>query len=396
MSFNHIIEWLSGEECRQLDNSGFVASLGAVLREAWLPIDLLVFHIRLPHPELVGHTCAWAPGGPVEVKQRRHGFLESPEFLGSPMRRVMEGGRSLHMRHNGRHGHAWTQLDVFQGRNLTDHVVASLGNRNGPSAVSFCTADPAGFQPDHCALITRILPMLRNIVELRVLRQTETILLDTYVGAATAQRILAGNVRRGQIDTLEAALMVCDLRGFTALSNRLPGARVLQILDMYFDSVVPEIIQAGGEVLKFMGDAVMAYFTDEDPEVAAASASNAALSVLERLAEIELPDAALEASIALHYGKVSYGNIGSGGRLDFTVIGPDINLLNRIQGACSEAGKPLLMSRRFTELLLSPGTRSIGHRRLKGFTEEVELYEPFGALQVAERSLVPRVREILN
>jgi adenylate cyclase len=300
------------------------------------------------------------------------------------MRRVMESGRSLHMRHNSRNGHAWTQLDVFQGRNLTDHIVASLGNRDGPGAVSFCTADPAGFQHDHCVLIGRILPMLRSIVELRVLRQTETILLDTYVGAATARRILAGNVRRGQIDTLEAALMVCDLRGFTALSNRLPGARILEVLDMYFDRVVPEIIQADGEVMKFMGDAVMAYFTDDEPEVAVASASNAAFAVLDRLGEIKIPDVNLEASIALHYGEVSYGNIGSGGRLDFTLIGPDVNLLNRIQGACSDAGKPMLMSRRFADLLISPSTRLVGRRALKGFADEIELYEPSSALRRPE------------
>lgn len=380
MPFANIIEWLSGEECRGLDNPGFVARLGIVLREARLPIDLLVFHIRLPHPELVGHTCTWAPGESVEVTQRQHGFLESQEFQSSPMRRVMESELSLHMRRDDPSGHAWMELDVFQDRNLTEHIVASLGNRDGPSAVSFCTAAPSGFLPDHCALIGRILPMLRCIVELRVLRQTETILLDTYVGAASAQRILAGNVRRGQIDTLEAALMVCDLRGFTALSNRLPGARILEVLDMYFDRVVPEIIQGGGEVLKFMGDAVMAYFTNDNPEVAVALASNAAFSILDRLAETKIPDFAMEASIALHYGAVSYGNIGSGGRLDFTLIGPDVNLLNRIQGACSDAGKPLLMSRRFADLLISPSTRLVERRKLKGFTEEIELHEPSCAM----------------
>ena len=307
--------------------------------------------------------------------QRSYGFLESAEYLGSPMRRVMESGRSLHLQHEGENGAAWTTLDVFQGRQLTDHVVAPLDNQDGPSAVSFCTAAAAGFRPEHCTLIDRILPMLRDIVELRVLRQAEAVLLDTYVGTATAQRILAGNVRRGQIDALEAALMVCDLRGFTALSNRLSSTRILQLLDMYFDRVIPPIIQSGGEVLKFMGDAVLAYFTADAPTAAAASASKAALTVLTCLAETELPDAAMEASIALHYGKVSYGNIGSGSRLDFTVIGPDINLLNRIQGVCSDVGKPLLMSRRFSELLHSPGTRSIGYRKLKGFPKEVELYE---------------------
>lgn len=394
MSYVDVIEWLSGEECRRLDNSDFTAGLGAALRRAGLPIDLLVFHIRLAHPELVGHTSVWAPGRPVEVMRRSYGFLESPEYLSSPMRRAMESGRTLHVQREGGNGAAWTTLDIFQGHRLTDHVVAPLNNQDGPSAVSFCTTAAAGFGPEHCTLIERILPMLRDIVELRVLRQTEAVLLDTYVGTATAQRILAGNVRRGQIDALEAALMVCDLRGFTALSNRLSSTRILQILDMYFDRVIPPIIQAGGEVLKFMGDAVLAYFTAEAPVAATASASKAALSALTRLAETELPDAVIEASIALHYGKVSYGNIGSGSRLDFTVIGPDINLLNRIQGVCSDVGKPLLMSRRFSELLHSPRTRSIGYRKLKGFPGEIELYEPVP--QCFDNDQVAQVSDILS
>ncbi|TXH33270.1 MAG: adenylate/guanylate cyclase domain-containing protein [Rhodospirillaceae bacterium] len=374
ISFADIVDWLSSDECRQLDNQSFVAGLGEILCKAGLPIDRLAFHIRLPHPELVGHSCAWAPGEAVEVKLRRHGFLESAAFLGSPLRRVMETGQSFHTRHDGRDGVAWTHIDIFQGRGLVEHFIAYLGNREGPSAASFCTASPGGFSNLHRNMIERILPLLQSSVELRVLRQAEAILLDTYVGSATARRILGGNIRRGQVETLEAALLLCDLRGFTELSNRLPGARILQLLDIYFDRVVPAITQAGGEVLKFMGDAVMAYFAHDDARIAAAAAGEAALSALSRLAEIELPDARLQAGIALHYGEVSYGNIGSEQRLDFTVIGRDVNLLSRIQDACSTMGQPLLMSKRFADLLGRRETRPIGRRKLKGFTESIELH----------------------
>jgi adenylate cyclase len=156
---------------------------------------------------------------------------------------------------------AWARIDVFQGRYLAELAVVRLHNADGPtSAAMFGTARPAGFDVAHRAALERIAPALRNACELRTLRQGELNLLDTYFGATTAQRILAGRIRRGQVESLDAALMLCDLRGFTDLSNRLPTERVLELLNLYFDQVLPAIAEGGGEVLKFMGDAVMAFF----------------------------------------------------------------------------------------------------------------------------------------
>jgi adenylate cyclase len=175
---------------------------------------------------------------------------------------------------------------------------------------------------------------------------------------------------------MEAALMLCDLRGFTELSNRLPGERVLELLNIYFDAVVPAIAHEGGEVLKFMGDAVLAVFPGYDATLSSDAALAAAKAILARLEALHFPDAHLQAGIALHYGEVSYGNIGSGRRLDFTVIGPDVNLVSRIQGVCSDSSEPLLMSRDFAKMLSYQDSISIGSRSLKGFDEEIELFAP--------------------
>jgi adenylate cyclase len=215
----------------------------------------------------------------------------------------------------------------------------------------------------------------RSACELRTLREVETTLLNTYVGVATGRRILAGKVRRGEVESLEAALLLCDLRGFTALSERLAGHRVLELLNLYFDQVVPAITAGGGEILKFMGDAVLAFFRREDGgRESCIAAYDAARMALHRLATVNPPDATLTAGVALHYGDVSYGNIGSGQRLDFTVIGRDVNLLSRIQTTCGTTGRPLLMSKRFASLLARPQTRSIGRHPLKGIAEAVELF----------------------
>jgi adenylate cyclase len=250
-----------------------------------------------------------------------------------------------------------------------------LPTSGGPvSVVAFCCARPNGFSPSDRAAIERVIPALRNVCELRILRTIEQTLLDTYTGAVTAQRILAGQVRRGQLESLEAALLLCDLRGFTEISNRLSVERVAQLLDTYFDRLVPVIISHGGEIVKFMGDAVLAFFRRDDAREACRTALEAAVSVIHNLdvpSEIGEP---LRAGIALHYGVVSYGNIGSSKRLDFTVIGPDVNLISRIQGVCSETGETILTSKQFAGLLNGSDTRSMGRHALKGFHDPVELF----------------------
>ena len=326
------------------------------------------------HPELVGRAVTWAPDEPVKVHDRRHGYLGSPLFAGSPLRRVMETGQPELVRHGHNGCAAWMHSDVFQGRRLVECFIVSLGNKEGSSAVSFCTASQCGFSIAERTVLKRIVPALRNVCELNIRREDEQMLLDTYIGSGTARRILAGNVRRGHAETLEVALLLCDLRGFTELSNRLPSARVMQLLDVYFDRVVPAITNMGGEVLKFMGDAVLAFFHRDLAEAAAAVAVECAVVALRRLACVSLPDADLQAGIALHFGKVSYGNIGSGKRLDFTLIGPDVNLVSRIQAACNSTGQPLLMSQRFAGLLGRMQTISVGPYRLKGFAAPAQLY----------------------
>ena len=279
----------------------------------------------------------------------------------------MRTRRPLCLRLDGADEPSWLRTDLFHGRGLVDFVVIPLCTADGlVSAASFSTTRAQGFTDQERAALIRLMPALRNACELLTQRRVERTLLDTYVGAATARRVMAGRIRRGDLETLEAGLMVCDLRGFTALSNRLPGERVLELLNAYFDCVVPAIGQAGGEVIKFMGDAVLAFFHGESPEASCAAALSGAVAALDGLDRFSAPDAELNTGIALHYGEVGYGNIGSGQRLDFTVIGPDVNLVSRIQSVCSATGAPLLMSERFATLIGPAASVAIGSHSAAG------------------------------
>jgi adenylate cyclase len=331
-------EWLSGDECRGLDDKCFISRLGQRLRDAGVPLDRLTLHLPTLHPTIFARTVAWAPNEPVELSDRRHGAELSTAFIGSPLRQVMATGRPLLVRSSECPSNAWLELDMFRGRGLREFVIVPLcGSAGTAGATAFATTRPCGFSTAHRAIVERIAPALRTISELRSLRRIDATLLDTYVGAATAQHILAGRIRRGEVETLDAALLLCDLRDFTALSNRLPSGRVLQLLNAYFDRVVPAITDCGGEILKFIGDAVLAFFHGPTPPASCTAALDAALLALDGLHRLTSEGAVLRAGIALHYGAVSYGNIGSGTRLEFTLIGRDVNLVSRIQTVCARS-----------------------------------------------------------
>jgi adenylate cyclase len=367
-----VLEWLSGDECHAIDEAGLIAGLGRRLSEIGLPVDRLTLHLMTLHPEILGRTLAWAPAEPIEIHDGEHGMKLA--FATSPLHKVMDSREPMIVDANDEKW-PWKDIDVFRDRGLVQLVVAPLCNADGPvSAAGFGTRRPGGFTASEIRVLERILPALRNTCELRVMRQAELSLLDVYIGPMTTQRILAGRIRQGEIETMEAALLLCDLRGFTELSNRLPEEKVLELLNAYFDIVVPAITGQGGEVLKFMGDAVLAFFPSSDAVMASEQALAATDTILDNLSRFELEGIRVDAAVALHYGRVSYGNVGSGSRLDFTVIGSDVNLLSRIQTACGTLGKSVLMSDAFRRRAGAKNVVSAKFHHLKGFEDPIELF----------------------
>jgi adenylate cyclase len=370
-----LIEWLVGDECRALDDGEMIEGLGARLRATGLSLNRLTLHLRTLHPQMIGRTLAWAPGEPVQILDREYGVETLAQFAESPLRQVMETRRPMVARLDPG-GTDENLLDVFRGRGLTELVILPLCTGDGPaSAAVFATARRSGFTPEERAAVERIAPALSTVCELRGLRRVERILLDTYVGPASGERVLAGHIRRGDCEMIEAALMFCDLHDFTALSNRLPAEHVLPLLNLFFDQVVPAVETEGGQILKFLGDGVLASFAlGCGPATDCAAAFAASCSVLSRLDALPGPDPRPRAGIAVHHGEASYGNIGSGRRLDFTVIGPAVNLTSRLQGLCAPLSSQILMSQHFAGLLGRPDVRPLGAHRVKGFTEPIEIF----------------------
>jgi adenylate cyclase len=215
------------------------------------------------------------------------------------------------------------------------------------------TNRPDGFHDDEIALFNALVPALAFNLEIQTLRRTARTLLDTYVGRQAGARVLDGQIRRGMGETIRAVIWLCDLRGFTSLSERLGRDLLIELLNQYFGPMCDAVESAGGEVLKFIGDAMLAIFPAGDaPAAACDRALAAAASARAALAETNNKRAAaglpvIAYGLALHLGEVMYGNIGGETRLDFTVIGPAVNLTARIESLCGELRRQLLLSADF-------------------------------------------------
>ena len=205
-------------------------------------------------------------------------------------------------------------------------------------------------------------------------------LLGVYLGTDTGSRVLDGAVKRGDGGDILAAVCFTDLRDFTALSDSLPRADLLELLNSYFDCVVGAVHAHSGEVLKFIGDAVLAIFrvTDNDRAAACQAALRAAHEAFARAAAANVARAGhqpIDFGMSIHIGDVVYGNIGAIDRLDFTVIGPAVNLASRLQGQCKTLARPLLVSEAFAANCDEPCI-SLGEHHLKGVAQAVKIFAP--------------------
>ena len=261
----------------------------------------------------------------------------------------------------------------------TDYLATPLEYGDGSvQGVSLVADGAAGFSERDLALIEQLRHPLAAALEPTAMRRSTASLLRTYLGDGPADAVLAGSIRRGDRRHIEAAILFSDLRGFTALSERLDEPTLLGVLDRYFEAVVAGVHAERGEVLKFLGDGALAIF----PLAACGdrpAACRAALRAVERageaLAAAPEDPPALAFTATLHVGEVVYGNIGSPDRLDFTVLGPAVNLVSRLEGLAKQLERPVLCSAAFARAL-GHAAPALGRFSLKGFDEPQEVFAP--------------------
>jgi len=337
----------------------------------------VVVFVRTLHPEVVGRRFVWRPDKGTDVSDGSFELLERDIFRNSPMAYVGTTGEAL--RRNLADPDCAMDFPVLQdlrAEGVTDYVVSPLHFTNGEiHFASWSTKQPGGFTEADIAVIEGVVAPLTRVAEIRAAQRVAANLLSTYVGKNAGERILAGRIRRGDTEAIHAAIWLSDMRGFTRLADRLPPHILVALLNRYFDCQVPAIVAHGGEVLKFMGDGLLAIFPigeGADPAnicAAALKAAHAARANVVALHAEPGEDYDVRFGLALHIGDVLYGNIGSGERLDFTCIGPAVNLAARLEKLAGQLGRSIVASQEFARCGADDLVQ-IGRFAVAGFAEE--------------------------
>src|SRR5438876_1275837 len=346
-----------------------------------VPLWRATLYMGTLHPLISGLGARWLRE-PKVIEEFRilHGSQATDEYLRSPIRATIERGTPFRRRLI-EDTPEYPLLSKLRKAGATDYFALALNRtfRLFPVA-AWSTDRPSGFSDTDIAALEEINPALAAIVETRAVRRISANLLDTYLGPQAGRRILAGQIQRAQGERLRAVIMMTDLRGFTALSDRLPGDEVIELLDDYFDAIATPVEARKGEILKFIGDGVLAIFPADDDDFSSASvqALEAAKEGLERLDAVNRARRAgdrieVRTGIGLHLGEVIYGNVGAADRLDFTVIGPAVNLASRIEGLTKRLLRPILVSSAFARICPRPLV-SLGFHPVRGLFEPEEVF----------------------
>jgi adenylate cyclase len=352
------------------------------LVRAGLPLWRVGVFVRTLHPDIFGRNFIWRPGAEVEVGTVDFHILDAPEFINSPLAIVFRQGREVRCRLDDPASKRFPFLDDMRAEGVTDYIALPLLFMDrAVHASSWTTKQPGGFSEEQLNALRSVMAPLARYIEIISLRRTAALLLDTYVGNRAGERILGGQIRRGHADTMDAAIWLSDLRGFTALSDRVPAETVVDILNGYFDCQVSAIRTHGGEVLKFMGDGLLAVFPiDEyvgDIQQVCSSVLDAARESRASVEAMHYPiGKAVERfrfGVALHVGRILYGNIGGGNRLDFTCIGPAVNLAARLEKIAGRLHRTIVASAGFAGVC-PDGWTDLGEFPIAGFSKAERVY----------------------
>jgi adenylate cyclase len=377
-----VAAWLYTEGRRLGEPIALINGLAAKLDEAGARVDRIRFTSGTLHPQLLAWGAFWNRGAPAQLWEGRHGILETDAYLGSPAQHVREKAlpyrRRLERLAEGDH----VVLHEMRAEGMTDYYAAPLVYSTGlVSFFAFATTSPAGFSDADLERFDALVNLIAPLIEILNGRRVTLGLLDAFVGPRIGERILSGQVKRGDGERIEAAFWYSDLRGFTRLSEALEPAKLLRLLNDYFETCANAAAARGGEILQFIGDAVLIVFEIRRPADEPAVCEAALDAAIDAFASVAVlnhqrrraGDPEIAFGLGLHLGTVTHANVGAPYRLAFNVVGPAVNKTARIQAITKEAGIPLLMSQEFARLVRRP-LRSAGRFDLRGVAGTQELF----------------------
>ncbi len=330
---------------------------------------------------LMGRGRVADDAGLVELYFLRHGHTDEAVYRQSPFYHAQQAGEASRWKlSEHRVNPRFPIFTDLLARGETDYLVTPLPlPKPYRAALSLSTRHADGFPEDMLVFIEHLLAPLRLSLAHKVERITLSEVLSAYLSRSPAQEVAQGNVRLGRLRSLDAIVGFADLRGFTMLSQTLPGEVLVNTMNQFFAAIEKVVRRGGGEVLKFMGDgAVFVFPCEPENETEVADRAVEAMAGLgSRLQEKQAAEGvtSLRFAAALHRGQVRYGNVGAPDRLDFTIIGADVSKTARLEEIAARHERELVLSAELARLVQRPVT-SLGHHTLKGFKEPHEVFVP--------------------
>jgi adenylate cyclase len=363
--------------------ANFVEQLMNRVLQAGIPVWRAYIGLQLVHPQLQAMGYMWRRGEKVQEIARAWGIQFTPSYIGSPLQAAREQGRLVRHRLTNLTEHDHVLLHELKADGGVDYMALPMHiRREGPvPVVTFATDNRLGFSDEDIADLTRLVDLMGAVTEMHIERSVAETVANTYLGPEVGQRVLNGAIRRGEGEELRAVLWFSDLRDFTGMNERLPAGEVLELLNNYLQLVGDALGANGGEILKFIGDGVMGYFPAEDALFLPMVTGQALAAARRLITDIEAANEAraaggrdpLRFGIGLHLGDVTFGNVGTEDRLDFTVIGAAVNRASRLESLTKELHVPVLASAEFNEVCTVP-MKSLGKHVLRGVPDPVEVF----------------------
>lgn len=376
-SIDKLIEWMVDGARPSASARDIVDGICTRLLDAGVPVDRFTLFVFTLHPNLMGRRFRWEPGEEVDMAEAPVSTTSSSDYQNNPIPHVLETRTSIRRKLCD---HACPQdypiVEQLRDEGFADYLIQPLVFTTGEThACSWSTRQEGGFDDEMIAILQRVAAPLARLSETYMLRLNAATLLSTYVGRNVGGRILNGAVHRGDGEEISAVILFVDIKNFTSLSNSMKSAPLLNLLNDTFDALVPPIEDAGGEILKFMGDGFFAIFPLSDKIDVVRAGRNAIRAVNVGRENVEKLDPSLHNSYrsALHFGSFHYGNIGGANRLDFTAIGICVNFTARLLSAGTELDVDQVIS---DELAQKLGISTVvGQVSMKGFEGLQNVFE---------------------
>lgn len=385
--WNSFATWLGEYQGQRLSFVDFAGALATRLVEAGVPLARLSLSLNDWHPEVIGRSYFWEKEKGLRQLDQAYTARITDVYQLSPIKTIHDGAGGLRRRlEDAVETLDYPILSELKAQGLTDYAAFPLIFSDGARQfVSFSTDRRGGFAAPELALMESVLPLLAARVEIEHTHAITQQLLRTYLGEDAAGRVMSGGIRREMGEEIDAIVFACDMRGFTGLTDALPAAAIIALLSAYYDAVAAPVRAEGGDIVKMIADGILAIFpiareaqmdaccTMAERAVRAAKTS---VANLEALAPEALPEGAwpLKAGFALHFGKVTFGNVGSRDRLDFTVIGPAVNEAFRLEAMTKQLSRTILVSEPFAALIAKEEVEPLGPHALKGVREAKEIF----------------------